>query len=202
MNEIHKSVGIPNTLPPLGYGDLRGCCWFGGIGLLLVLLGLSHNAVPLRFTLACWLILPFLGFLRRRTRQVRSSKKPVSMQVRIYTLVVVGFGIGFTFWARQLGLAWPVVVGSLFLIEGLAGVIASLTEWWRLSLLGHSLGLMICGAGIPFVDHASAGLIVGAGVLAGSVSSAGILYWQVRRHEATPTPPVDSKANRVTPDGE
>src|SRR5207237_614276 len=173
MKDIRDTFGIPDTLPPLGYGELRGCFWFGGIGFLLLLLGFFHNAIPFRVALVCWLVLPFLGFFTSRT-----SKKPASAQVWIYTLLVVGFGVGFTFWARGLELAWPVVIGALFLIEGLAGAIASLTEWWRLSLMGHSIGLMICGVGIPFVDQAKAGILVGGGVLFGSLLSAGILYWQ------------------------
>src|SRR5437867_2920570 len=63
MTDVPTRFGIPNTLPPLGYGALRGCFWFGGVGFLLLLLGLFHNAIPFRVALVCWLMLPFLGFL-------------------------------------------------------------------------------------------------------------------------------------------
>ena len=181
MKDIRATLGIPDTLPPPGYNELRGCFWFSGIGSLMLLLGLFHNAIPFRIALVCWFILPFLGFFRSRTR-----KPPAGAQVWIYTFFVVGFGVGFTFWARHIGLAWPVVIGALFLIEGLAGAIASLTEWWRLSLLGHAIGLMICGVGIPLVDKAGVGVLVGSGLLFGSLLSAGILYWQLRRHHEPP----------------
>ena len=183
MQEIPMTLGLPDTLPPLGYDELRGPRWFGGFGLLLLLTGFFHNALPFRVALACWLVMPLLGFFRRKKEP---SRGPLKVQVWIYTCLVVGFGIGFTQWARHLGLAWPIVIGALFLIEGLAGAIASLTEWWRLSLLGHSVGLMICGAGIPFIDNARAGILVGAAVLFGSLLSAAILCWQLRRLAAPP----------------
>ena len=47
MKDNRDTFGIPDTLPPLGYGELRGCFWFGGIGFLLLLLGFFHNAIPL-----------------------------------------------------------------------------------------------------------------------------------------------------------
>ena len=177
------TFGLPDSLPPLSYHELRTPVWFGGVGFLLLLLSLFRNAVPLRVLLACWLVLPFLGIFAGKNG---SRKSPVKVQVWIYTCLIVGFGIGFTQWARHLGLAWPVVIGALFLIEGLAAAIASLTEWWRLSLLGHSIGLMICGAGIPFVDKTRAGVLVGAAVMFGSLMSASILCWQLRRSQAPP----------------
>jgi hypothetical protein len=182
---MRTALGIPNTLPPLGYGELRGCGWFGGVGLLLLLLGLFDNAVLLRIALVAWLALPLFALFRRFAAKSQAGRRPVSGQVRLYTVLVVGFGVAFAMWARHLGLAWPVVIGALFLIEGLAGAIASLTEWWRLSLLGHSVGLMICGFGIPFVDKAWAGVLVGAAVLFGSLFSAGILWWQLRGTPST-----------------
>jgi len=185
MKNIQTTLGIPDTLPPSGYGELRVPFWFGGIGFLLLLLGLFHNAIFLRAALICWLALPIFGLFRQFGDKPRASKRQASAQVWIYTFLVVGFGVGFSCWARHLGLAWPVVIGSLFVIEGLAGAIASLTEWWRLSLFGHATGLMICGFLIPFVDKGRAGVLVGAAVLFGSLLSAGILYWQIRRHEST-----------------
>jgi CubicO group peptidase (beta-lactamase class C family) len=57
MKDLRMMIGIPDTLPPVGNRELRSCLWFGGIGLLLLLLGLCHNAV----------------FLRRRGSFVRQS---------------------------------------------------------------------------------------------------------------------------------
>jgi hypothetical protein len=37
-------------------------------------------------------------------------------------------GVGFFIWARQLRVPSPVILGSLLIIEGLGGVIVSLTE--------------------------------------------------------------------------
>jgi hypothetical protein len=107
----------------------------------------------------------------------------VNAQVRFYTLIVFGFGVGFAFWARQLGLSWPVIIGALFFIEALPSLIVSLTEWWRLSTIGITLGLMACGFGFPFAKGSGLGILLGGSILMGSLVSAGILYWQVRRHE-------------------
>src|SRR4030095_3673468 len=97
---------------------------------------------------------------------------------------MVAVGVGFLLWARHLGIPSPVILGCLLVIEGLGGVIVSLTEWWRLSYIGMSLGLMAGGFCLPFVDRASAAVPVGAAFLLGSLLSAGVLYWQLRYHEA------------------
>jgi hypothetical protein len=64
----------------------------------------------------------------------------------------------------------------------LGGVIVSLTEWWRLSHVGVSLGLMAGGFWLPFMGTASVAAPVGGAFLFGSLLSAGILYWQLRHH--------------------
>jgi hypothetical protein len=116
----------------------------------------------------------------------------MTTQVKLFFLVVAALLAGFVFWARQLGLAWPVVIGALFLIDAFANMIASLTDWWRLSMLGHSLGLMVCGAGFPFVGKNRWPILAGIALLAGSLLAAAILYYQVRRHEDSP-PPTSSR---------
>jgi hypothetical protein len=131
--------------------------------------------------LVCWVALPVRGFFVRKP--VSNAQARRSAQVRLYTLMVVGFGVGFTVWARHLGLSWPVIIGALFFIEALPSLIVSLTEWWRVSMVGLSLGLMVCGFGFPFAQGSGMGVLLGSSVLSGSLLSAGILYWQVRRHE-------------------
>jgi len=107
----------------------------------------------------------------------------MSAQVLLYTIIVVAFGVGFTLWARHLGLSWPVVIGALFFIEALPSVIVSLTEWWRLSTLGLSSGLMVCGIGFPFTHGNGIGVLLGTSVCLGSILAASILYWQIRQYE-------------------
>jgi hypothetical protein len=99
---------------------------------------------------------------------------------------MIGVGFAFFFWARHLGVASTVIFASLLLIEGLAGVIVSMTEWWRLSHIGISSGLMAGGFLLPFVDKLSVGVPVGGAFFLGSLLSAGILFWQVRNYEASP----------------
>jgi hypothetical protein len=108
----------------------------------------------------------------------------MSAQIRLYALIVVSFGVGFTLWGRQLGLSWPVIIGALFFIEALPSLIVSLTEWWRLSTVGLSSGLVVCGLGFPFAHGSSMGVLLGGSVFLGSILAAAILYWQVRRHES------------------
>jgi hypothetical protein len=95
---------------------------------------------------------------------------------------MVAVGFAFYFWAKHLGVSSPVIFGSLLLIEGLGGVIVSLTEWWRLSHIGVSLGLMAAGFLLPFVDKTAVAVPVGGAFLIGSLVSAAILYWQLRHH--------------------
>jgi len=97
--------------------------------------------------------------------------------------LVVSFGVGFTLWARQLSLPWPIVIGALFLIEGLSTLIAALTEWWRLSTVGLAIGIMICGFGFPLVAEGRRFVLVGAAVFFGGLLSGGILYWQLCRKD-------------------
>jgi hypothetical protein len=182
-----KQLGIPNTLPPSTRRDLKGYLWFGVIGLLLLTLGILPNLAAVRWgvlvALLCWFALPARGWLRRSPNPHSEGRKSLSTQIMLCTFVVVGFSIGFALWARQLGLAWPIVIGAVFLIDAFANIIASLTEWWRLSMFGHSIGLMILGFGFPFVNKNAWTVLLGGSVLAGSLLATGILYWQIRRHE-------------------
>jgi hypothetical protein len=191
------TFGIPDTLPPLSRRDLRGCFVFGGMGLFVLLLGLFPDLRPSpRFALRlaiCWLALPVWGLFRflagksRANHQAREKRASgTRTQVSLFTFIMLGVGFGFFFWARQLGVASAVIFGSLLVNEGLAGVIVSMTEWWRLSHIGTSSGLMAGGFLLPFVGKFSVGVPVGGAFFLGSLLSAGILYWQVRHHEATP----------------
>jgi hypothetical protein len=186
MKVARNTLGIPDTLPPLGIREVWNWLWLGFTGLLILTLGFFPHLIPAPWgaclVLGCWLALPVRGFFRRKT--ATGAEKPMSAQIRLYALVVVCFGVGFTLWARQLGLPWPVIIGALFFIEALPSLIVSLTEWWRLSTVGLSLGLVVCGLGFPFVHGSNMGVLLGASVLLGSIVAAGILYWQVRRHES------------------
>jgi len=140
----------------------------------------------------CYLVLAGWGlfrFLKRKpTIAVAKPEKRTtgtSIQVGIFTVVMIGVGFSFFFWARHLGVASPVIFGSLLLIEGLGAAIVSLTEWWRLSHIGLSLGLMAGGFLLPCVAKTSVAIPVGGAFLVGSLLSAGILYWQMRYHESS-----------------
>jgi hypothetical protein len=182
-----RTLGIPNTLPPLTRRELKGYGWFGVTGLLLLTLGTFPNLAAVRWgvlvALVCWLAVPGRGLFRRSPNSHSAGRKVLRTQIVLYTSVVVSFSVGFALWAKQLGLAWPIVIGAVFLIDAFANMIASLTEWWRLSMFGHSIGLMICGFGFPFVDKSKWAVLLGGAVLAGSSLATGILYWQVRHHE-------------------
>ena len=152
------TFGFPDSLPPLGLRDLRGCLWFAVTGILLLALGLFPHLIPSRRMgfplLACWVALPAWALFTLLTRKrVTDAHQGSGVQVRLYTLIVVSFGIGYFLWAKHLGLPWHVIIGTLFLMEALPGVVVSLTEWWRLSHFGLTVGLMICGFGFPLVDE-------------------------------------------------
>lgn len=190
MKPIPTTLGIPDTLPPLGRRELRGCFVFAGMGLFVLLVGLFPSLRPpprMALPLAlCLLALPAWGLFRFLTRKHRtyveiSAKRAsgTSTQVGLYAVIMVGAGVGFFFWAGHLGVSSPVIFGSLLLIEGLGGVIISLTEWWRLSHIGVSSGLMAGGFLLPFMDKTAVAVPVGGAFLLGSLVSAAILYWQL-----------------------
>jgi hypothetical protein len=185
MRNPQSTFGIPNTLPALGLREVRHWLWLAFTGLLLLALGLFPHLIPAPWggllVLAFWLALPVRGlFMSKPTGE---GQKRVSTQTKFYTLIMVSFGVGFTLWARYLGLPWSTTIGALFFIEALPSIVVSLTEWWRLSSLGLSLGLAFCGLGFPFAKGNTIGILLGASVLFGGTLSACILYWQVRRHE-------------------
>jgi hypothetical protein len=185
---MKTKFGIPNTLPPLEIRELRGYLWFGGVGILLLALGVSPEVPVVRWSIvlamACWCAVPAVGFFKRSLSSSRASGRTVlSAQVRLYTIVVVVFSLAFVIWARQLGLAWPTVIGAVMLIDALANMIGALTEWWRLSMFGHSIGLAICGFGLPFVGIDGWAVLLGTSLLVGSLLAAVILYLQVRQHD-------------------
>jgi hypothetical protein len=158
---------------------LRGFLWFGGCGFLLCLQG-AFSGLPagqwlVATLLALWTILPLRELLKPRKRQ------PTDAQYRNCVLVVLVFCAGFAVWGRYLGLSWLAVLGGLFVIDAFANALAAVTEWWRLSLVGHAVGLGTCGFAFPFVDQNMLGVLLGASLLLGSGTSAAILYWQLRR---------------------
>jgi hypothetical protein len=192
MKLISTTFGLPDTLPPPGRRELRGCFIFAGMGLFVLLVGLFPNLRPhprMALPLALWfLALPAWGLFRYLTRKRRAEikipaerRRGTSTQVGLYAIIMVGVGFAFFFWARHLGVSSTVIFGSLLLIEGLGGVIVSLTEWWRLSHIGVSAGLMACGFLLPLTDKTSVAVPVGAAFLSGSLTSAAILYWQLCR---------------------
>ena len=186
MKDPRNTFGIPDTLPPLGLREVWNWLWLGFTGLLILTLGFFPHLIPPPWgaclVLGCWLALPVGSFFRHKP--TTGVQKRMSAQIRLYALIVVSFGVGFTLWGRQLGLSWPVIIGALFFIEALPSLIVSLTEWWRLSTVGLSSGLVVCGLGFPFAHGSSMGVLLGGSVFLGSILAAAILYWQVRRHES------------------
>jgi hypothetical protein len=137
--------------------------------------------------LSCWIALPLIGIIKGFARKPRPPEvRRGRTEITLYTGIVVSFGVGFTLWARHLGLSWPLVISMLFFIESLPSAIVSVTEWWRLSNLGFSAGLLLCGFGLPFVHGRNQGVLLGGSVFVGSMLSAAILAWQLRRHARRP----------------
>jgi hypothetical protein len=166
---------------------------FAGMGLFVLLVGLfPHLRPPPRMALPlalCALAFPAWGLFRFITRKTRSDVRTpeerthgTSTQVRLFAVIMIGVGVGFYFWARHFGVSSPVIFGSLLIIEGLGGMIVSLTEWWRFSHIGVSLGLVLGGFLLPLTETISVAVPVGGSFLVGSLMSAGILHWQLRHH--------------------
>jgi hypothetical protein len=192
MHTIPRTFGIPDTLPPLSLQDVWGRLWLGVTGLLLLTLSVFPHLIPYPWggllVLCCWLVLPVQGIVKRSSHPpAAAGERRRTTEVTLYTLLVVGFGAGFTVWARTLGLSWPVVLGALFFIESLPSLLVSLTEWWRLSNIGFAVGLMTCGAFLPFVHGSGIGVLLGGSVFMGSIVSASILTWQLGRRESCPS---------------
>jgi hypothetical protein len=194
MKDLQNTFGIPDTLPPLSRKEVRNWLWLSFTGLLLLALGFFPHLIPPPWgsclVLACWLALPVRSLFARKP--TTNAQKRMTTQVRLYTLIVVSFGVGFIIWAKYLGLSWPVIIGALFFIEAMPSLIVSLTEWWRLSVMGITFGLMACGLGFPFAHGSKMGILLGASVSLGSIFSAGILYWQVRKHEGVAQNPTET----------
>jgi len=194
MSHIETSFGVPKALPPLSGRELKGYMTFGCMGLFVLLIGLFPGLRPspewaLPFA-ASWLALPVVGLYRFLTRSRREqASTPAASgtrpQVTAYAIVMIGVGIAFFFWARHLNVPSPVILGTLLIIEGLGGVIVSLTDWWRLSHAGVSLGLIAGGVLLPLVGELSVAVPVGGAFMVGSMVSAAILYCQLRHQSTT-----------------
>lgn len=194
MSHIETRFGVPKVLPPPSSRELRGYMTFSCMGLFALLIGLfpglrpsPHWALPLAVS---WLALPVVGLYRflNRGRREQASTPTASgtrPQVTAYAVVMIGIGIAFWSWARHLEVQSPVILGTLLVIEGLGCVIVSLTDWWRLSHAGVSLGLIAGGVLVPMVGELSVAVPVGGAFMVGSMVSAAVLYWQLC-HQPTP----------------
>jgi hypothetical protein len=190
MNASTLTFGLPNTLSPLTRRELRGCFVFGGMGLFVLLVGLFPELrPPPRFAPAialavlffpAWALFRYLSCRRYRALPREDvSHNGTKTQAGLFALVMLAVGIGFFFWARGLGVAPTVILGTLLILEGLGGIIISLTEWWRLSHFGISFGLVCAGFILPFAGSGSPAVPVGGAFLFGSMCSAGILWAQL-----------------------
>lgn len=184
---MRQAVGL--APPALTIAQVWGFLWLAFTGLLLILIALISGRIPGRWggllVLACWAALPVRGLTRRLIgKSDPNFEKAQTALPKFYSLTVVVFGVIFFLWARLLGLSWPITVGILFFIEALPLLIVSVSEAWRRAGLGLALALITCGLGVPFVHGTGFGLLLGTAVFAGCTLSAGILYWQLSRHES------------------
>jgi hypothetical protein len=191
MNDDRSTFGMPNTLPPLGHPVVLARLWLAFCGLLLLTISFFPTAIPGKWGaylfVACWLALPAKEFFQRFSRGGDAKlKRQIDPRIRLYLIVILAFSACVVLWARKLGLSWPISLSMLLLVEAISSFIVSLTDWWRLSTVGLSLALAICGLGSPFVTEV--GILFGSAILLGSLLSAGILRWQILRWEGKPNP--------------
>jgi hypothetical protein len=184
MTDADMTLGMPNTLPPLGQPVVLARLWLAFCGLLLLTISFFPTMIPGKwgacFFLVCWLALPAKDYFQRfRHRGGEKLKNRIEPRIRLYLVVILVFSGCLVLWSRKLGLSWPITLGLLLLVEALSSFIVSLTEWWRLSTVGLSIALAVCGFGFPFVSEM--GILFGAAIFFGSLLSAGILRWQILR---------------------
>lgn len=184
---IRQALGL--AAPPVGRNQVWGMLWLAACGLFLILLSVFPRVIPQPWGsvlfLAGWLALPTWGYFNRLRGKSSDVKLcATTSKSWLYSVVVVAFGVVFMIWARALGLSWPIVLGGLFFVEGLPCLVVALLEPWRLSLVGWSIALIVCGLCFPFLRIQNAGVLLGGIVFLGWFLSASILYWQLRRHEA------------------
>jgi hypothetical protein len=78
---------------------------------------------------------------------------------------------------------------GFFILEALPSLIVSLTEWWRVSTVGLSLGLMVCGLGFPFAHGSTMGVLLGASVFAGAYYPLAFYIGRFADMKASPNAP-------------
>jgi hypothetical protein len=187
LEVLRQAVGL--APPALTIAQVRGFLWLAFTGLLLIVIALFPGLIPHRLggwlVLACWIALPVRGLTRRLLgKSAPDFEKSQNALPRHYSLTVVVFGVVFSLWARALGLPWPITMGMLFFIEALPLLMVSVSETWRRPGIGLALTLITCGLGVPFVHGDRFSVLLGTAIFAGCSLSAGILYWQLCRHES------------------
>ena len=184
---MRQVVGL--AVPPFTIAQVWGFLWLAFTGLLLIVIALVPSLIPSRWggllVVVCWVALPVSSLTRRLIgRPAPDFERSQKVLPKLSSLTVVVFGVIFFLWARILGLPWPITMSMLFFIAALPLLIASVSESRRRSGIGLALALITYGLGFPFVAGNGLGLLLGTAIFSGCSLSAGILYWQLCRHES------------------
>jgi hypothetical protein len=98
----------------------------------------------------------------------------------VVAVVAAPLYIGFLVWAVWNGVSPSALTAATLFLAGLFSLMGALSEPSRRYVLGWAISTMLIGACSPLGTYGNAGIMVGAWLLLGGLSTAGIMSWQLR----------------------
>jgi hypothetical protein len=103
-----------------------------------------------------------------------------SRRALIVAAVAVPLYLGFVAWAVGRGASAGAVTASTLFLAGLFPFLAAIADKSMHYTLGWAASTMIAGLAAPSATYETAGLLVGGWLIAGGLSSAALMAWQLR----------------------
>jgi hypothetical protein len=140
----------------------------------------AHWAYIGLVTVPALLVLAMLAAMAHRRKDAASLLWRESRRAWVAAAIAVPVYLGFTAWAVSRGASAGMLSSSTLFLAGLFSFLGAIADRGMRHALGWAVSTMIAGVVAPSAIYESAGLLVGGWLLAGGLSSAAVMAWQLK----------------------